>query len=60
MIMNTDPRRGLPSAAERRRTNVRWSEDAEKEQGLGESGRPASAKPMKGSRPAEQSDKSRQ
>jgi hypothetical protein len=60
MIMNTDPRRGLPNAAERSRTNVRLSEDAEKEPGLGESGKPASAKPIKGSRPAEQSVKPRQ
>jgi hypothetical protein len=39
--MNTDPRRGLPSATERRRTNVRWGEDAEARPVHGEGGTPA-------------------
>ncbi|HKG75612.1 MAG TPA: hypothetical protein VKA79_15330 [Aestuariivirgaceae bacterium] len=39
--MNTDPRRGLPSATERRRTNVRWGEDAEAQTVQGEGGTPA-------------------
>jgi hypothetical protein len=39
--MNTDPRRGLPSATERRRTTVRWREDAEARPVHGEGGTPA-------------------
>jgi hypothetical protein len=47
--MNTDPRRGLPSATERRRTNVRWGEDAEAQTVQGEGGTPAADQAMKDS-----------
>jgi hypothetical protein len=57
--MNTDPRRGLPSATERRRTTVRWSEDAETQPVQGESGTPADSKAMQSVSSTERSGKQR-
>jgi hypothetical protein len=57
--MNTDPRRGLPSATERRRTTVRWSEDAETHPVQCGSGTPAGGEAPKSESPAERAGKPR-
>jgi len=58
--MITDPRRGLPNAAERRRTTVRWGEDAETQPVQGDSSTPAESKARKSVSPAERPGKPRQ
>ena len=55
--MNRDPRRGLPSAAERRRTNFSLNDDAERTPREEDTARPAPDKAFKGA--AEQSGKPR-
>jgi hypothetical protein len=57
--MNRDPRRGLPSAAERRRTNFSLNEDAERNPREEESTRPARDEAFKDVGPAEQSSRPR-